>query len=62
MTHHNKKTFQKTKEQTELEETILEIKQSLKDFEAGRFSSAEEVFDKLKQRISESEKSVKTKH
>lgn len=52
-------TYQKIQEQMEFEETILEVNDSLKDFEAGKFSLAKEVFDDLKQRINKSKKTGK---
>jgi prevent-host-death family protein len=51
--------YQKIQEQLEFEETILEVNNSLKDFEAGKFSLAKDVFDDLKQRINKSKKIAK---
>lgn len=53
--------FQKIQEQLQFEETILEVSAALKDFEAGKFSPAKEVFDDLKLRITKPKKMVKNK-
>ena len=54
--------YQKIQEQLELEENILEINQSLKDFESGKFSSAKDILNDLKTRVTESKKKmIKTK-
>lgn len=50
--------FQKIQDQLENDETVLEIKRSLKDFEAGKFASAKEVLNELKQRIPQSKKKL----
>ena len=52
-------TYQKIQEQLEFEETILEVNNSLKDFETGKFSLAKDVFDDLKQRINKPKKIAK---
>ncbi len=52
-------TYQKIQEQLEFEETILQVNNSLKDFEAGEFSLAKDVFDDLKQRINKPKKIAK---
>ena len=43
--------FQKIQEQLEFEETILEISNSLKDFESGNFLPAKNVFDNLRKKL-----------
>ncbi len=48
--------YQKIQEQLEFEETILEVNNSLKDFEAGKFFLVKDVFDDLKQRINKPKK------
>ncbi len=54
-------SFQKIQEQLQFEETILEVSKSLKDFEVGEFSSAKEVFDDLKLKITKPKKMVRNK-
>ncbi|NBV06557.1 MAG: type II toxin-antitoxin system Phd/YefM family antitoxin [Proteobacteria bacterium] len=53
-------SYQKIQEHLGYEETLLEINQSLRDFDSGKFSSATEVFSDLKHRIDKS-KNVKAK-
>ena len=50
--------FQKIQEQIEIEESVAEIKQSLKDFENKKFSSANKVFSELKTRIIKPNKKI----
>ena len=49
-------TFQKIQERIKIEESVLEIAQSLKDFDSGKFSTAENVFDDLKKKFTKSQK------
>lgn len=49
-------TFQKIQEHIKIEEGVLEIARSLKDFESGKFSTAENVFGDLKKKITKSQK------
>lgn len=46
------RAYQKIQEKLEFEQTILEVNNSLQDFKCGKFSSASDTFDNLKQRIS----------
>jgi len=58
----NAAAFQKIQKQLESKKTVLEIKQSLKDFEEGKFSESDKVFSDLKKRITTSKKkAVKNK-
>jgi PHD/YefM family antitoxin component YafN of YafNO toxin-antitoxin module len=52
--------YQKIQEKLELEQTILETNNSLKDFESGKFSSAEKVFGELKNKITKQKKTKKS--
>jgi PHD/YefM family antitoxin component YafN of YafNO toxin-antitoxin module len=45
--------FHKMQEQRELEESIVAVNRSLKDFEEGRYSSAEDMFKRLNKRAAE---------
>ena len=49
--------YQKIQEQLEFEETIIEINQSLKDFEEKKCLPANKVFNDLKKRIIKYKKS-----
>ncbi len=48
--------FQKIQEQLESEAVVLEVNQSLKDFESGKVSSAKNVLSGLKKRISKAKR------
>lgn len=48
--------FQKIQEQLELEETLLEMTKSFKDFDEGKFASAKEVLSELKKNLSKKSK------
>ncbi len=50
--------FQKMQERLEMEENLADIRQSWQDFEDGNYSSAEEVFEELKQRITQPQKKI----
>ncbi len=48
--------YQKIQQQLRFDDNILEINNSIKDFESGKFSSAKDVFDELRQRTNKPKK------
>lgn len=50
--------FQRMQERFEMEESVAEVRRSLQDFEAHKFSSADKVFGDLRKRITQPQKKV----
>jgi PHD/YefM family antitoxin component YafN of YafNO toxin-antitoxin module len=54
--------FHKMQEEIEFEDSVAQVKQSLKDFEEGNYLPAEEVFDQLREIIKRNQEAIAKKN